>query len=90
MCFLLCVQYQFTAASGSAYDQLYTSPPLVAAFTNYWQTLAQAFRSQPAVVGYELMNEPWAGDVLKQPELIVPGVADRLKLAPFFEAVSKG
>jgi len=31
------------------------------------------------------MNEPWAGDVYSRPSLLVPGVAGRVNLGPFYE-----
>jgi len=40
------------------------------------------------VLGYELMNEPWAGDVFTNPTLLIPGVADRENLQPFYENAS--
>lgn len=33
---------------------------------------------------YELLNEPWAGDVIARPGLLIPGVADRENLQPFY------
>jgi endoglycosylceramidase len=39
------------------------------------------------LIGYELLNEPWAGDVLADPALLVPGVADLAVLQPFYERV---
>ena len=38
---------------------------------------------------YELMNEPWAGDIWHDPELLVPGVADIRNLAPMYENLNK-
>lgn len=33
------------------------------------------------------MNEPWVGDFLARPELIVPGVADKMNLRAFWDTV---
>lgn len=38
-----------------------------------WKTFASTFKDEPGIVGYELMNEPWAGDVWKDPLLWDPG-----------------
>ena len=38
--------------------------------------------SDENVLGYEIMNEPWCGDVYEDPTLLVPGVADRRYLQP--------
>ena len=39
------------------------------------------------MLGYELMNEPWAGDVVADLSLMLPGVAGRRNLAPAWERV---
>jgi len=36
-------------------------------------------------LGYELINEPWAGDVFRYPYLLLPGEADRRNLAPLYK-----
>lgn len=35
----------------------------------------------------QIMNEPWVGDFLARPELILPGVADKLNLRAFWDRV---
>ncbi|KAJ7545001.1 hypothetical protein O6H91_09G102300 [Diphasiastrum complanatum] len=52
---------------------------------DYWKVVAKAFRSEPGVLGYELMNEPWAGNFYRNPLLLLPGVADKINLVPFYE-----
>ena len=37
--------------------------------------------------GFELLNEPWVGDIYKHPELVIPGQADKTNLAPFYDAI---
>lgn len=51
----------------------------------YWTVVAGTFKDQPGVLGYELMNEPWPGDVFSNPLLFLPGIADKRNLAPFYE-----
>ena len=48
--------------------------------------MAETFASEPAVLGYETMNEPFAGDVYADPALLLPGVAGRKNLARLHEA----
>jgi hypothetical protein len=36
-------------------------------FSQFWKTLAKIFRSQSSVLGYELLNEPWAGNIFEEP-----------------------
>ena len=40
--------------------------------------------------GYELLNEPWAGNVVADLSLMLPGVAGRRNLAPAWERVRRG
>jgi endoglycosylceramidase len=47
--------------------------------------VALEFASSPYVIGYELMNEPWAGDVYEEPSLLIPGAADRNKLQQLYD-----
>lgn len=47
------------------------------------------FGKEEAVLGYELINEPWAGNVFLDPSLIVPTVADRKNLQPLYDNTAK-
>jgi len=40
-----------------------------------WRSFADRFRGDTRVLGYELMNEPWVGDVYHDPALFLPRVA---------------
>jgi len=54
-----------------------------------WQTFASTFRGEPGVVGYELMNEPFAGDVYADPLLWDPAHAGAQNLQPAYDIVAK-
>ena len=41
-------------------------------FVLFWTKVSQHFSSNPYVLGYELINEPWAGDLETNPTHIVP------------------
>lgn len=36
--------------------------------------MAEAFRDQKSVLGYEPINEPWVGNVFEDFSLILPGL----------------
>jgi endoglycosylceramidase len=77
--------YYFTIALSTAVQNLYSNfDHLRDSFAAYWMKLAKTWATSNAVIGYELMNEPWAGDIYEDPTLMVPGVADYLNLAPFY------
>lgn len=69
--------YYGTYDNGRAFEALYdatdASKGLLQAWADYWVKLAQEFKDSEHVLGYELINEPWAGDVFTHPALLVPG-----------------
>jgi endoglycosylceramidase len=80
--------YQLAHSSAVAYQRLYTHPPLRAAYAEFLREIARRFKGNEAVIGLEIINEPFAGDVYKDPALLLPGVADRVNLAPFYQEVA--
>lgn len=80
--------YYASKAAGSAFQNLYSNNfGLRDAWANFWKTVAEYMKPLgSAVLGYELMNEPWAGDVVQDILLIVPGVADMVNLQQMWEA----
>ena len=46
-----------------------------------WQKVAQRFKNNPHVIGYDLMNEPWGGDLIKT---FLTGEFERVQLAAFY------
>lgn len=57
--------YYFTDAASKAYQSLYKDEFLLNAWSDFWRKTGQYFRDYSSVIGYELINEPWAGDVIK-------------------------
>jgi endoglycosylceramidase len=54
-------------------------------FAQYWQTVAATFYNVPSVIGYELINEPFFGDVFADPMVATPGYADQYNLQPMYQ-----
>ncbi|CAI8015649.1 Endoglycoceramidase [Geodia barretti] len=82
--------YQFAEASSAAYQNLYNnSNGLLTSWANFWGKVAQVFADNEYILGYELINEPWAGDIYDHPKLLIPGVADEDVLAPAYEVLNK-
>jgi endoglycosylceramidase len=81
--------YYLTSAVSFGFQQLYTNATFSDHFVDFFRAVAVAFTPLArSLVGYELLNEPWAGDVLADPLLLVPGVADKSNLQPFYEKVA--
>lgn len=82
--------YYFSFAVSRAFQSLYDNTwGWADLFASYWQVVAGFFCDEPGVLGYELINEPWAGDMYHNPLLLVPGVADHYNLAPFYEKLQR-
>jgi len=80
--------YYSTDAVGSAFQSLYDNRNGIRdAMGRLWQRVAQVWSNSEWLLGYEFLNEPWAGDHLANPSLMFPGVADRENLVPFYEAM---
>jgi endoglycosylceramidase len=57
-------------------------------FVNFWGRVAQQYASNTNILGYELVNEPWCGNIFENPLLLVEGVADREKLQPLYDELN--
>ncbi|EDQ92800.1 uncharacterized protein MONBRDRAFT_1029, partial [Monosiga brevicollis MX1] len=81
--------YYFTTAQCTAVQALYDNQDgLLDSWAAYWGMLAHTFANFSNIIGYELINEPWAGDVIKDPLLLIPGVADQKNLAKAYEPLA--
>ncbi|XXQ34777.1 Glycoside hydrolase family 5 domain-containing protein [Plasmodiophora brassicae] len=73
-------RYYLTPEVGSAFDNFFGSADLRLAFAKQWNQIARALSGSPYVVGYDLLNEPWIGNVWDNIRLIEPGYVDRTLL----------
>lgn len=82
--------YYNTVAAATAFGNLYTNESgLLTSWGGFWSYVASSMGSMPSVLGYELINEPFAGNVFKNPTLYIPGFADRLMLQPAYDSLVK-
>lgn len=57
---LHCVRYYFTAEVSHGFQCLYDNTDgLWDHLSNMWKTVAEYFKDQKNVLGYEIINEPW-------------------------------
>jgi len=78
--------YYFSIASNTAFQSLYSMPTMRQAFASYWQQVAAAFNNSDTVLGYELLNEPWPGDLYKDPLwFLEAGKQDLTNLLPLYQ-----
>ncbi len=75
--------YQFTPAVARAVDHFWESDELRAHYRDAVVELARRLRDEPAVLGYDLMNEPIGySEILGQPDY------ERDRLGPFYRDVA--
>lgn len=80
------VMYYATAESTSAFERLWTNKPdgLQDKFMAYWNKVAERFSTNPYIVGYDPINEPFPANCFADPTLFgIPGKFDRTYLQPF-------
>ncbi|RUP51514.1 glycoside hydrolase superfamily [Jimgerdemannia flammicorona] len=81
--------YSFTTAINNAWDAFFKNETGIRdAFSTLWTKLAQEFKEYPNLLGYEILNEPWIGNLFKNPALILPGVADYKKFYALWSEVA--
>jgi endoglycosylceramidase len=54
-------------------------------FELYWSIVAQTFSVKTNVLGYELINEPWIGDIYANPLLLIPSVGAQFNLMRLYD-----
>eukprot|EP00013_Stygamoeba_regulata_P004428 CAMPEP_0177635792 /NCGR_PEP_ID=MMETSP0447-20121125/4095_1 /TAXON_ID=0 /ORGANISM="Stygamoeba regulata, Strain BSH-02190019" /LENGTH=467 /DNA_ID=CAMNT_0019137613 /DNA_START=462 /DNA_END=1865 /DNA_ORIENTATION=+ len=77
-----------TPEVSSAFESFYRSPALQDLFVRYWTRTVAALAAIPTVIGIDIINEPWPGDVWDHPSLLIPGRTDRLRLQPLYQRVA--
>ncbi|MDB4339437.1 cellulase family glycosylhydrolase [bacterium] len=82
--------YYFAEASATAFQALYSNEDgLLDAWSAMWRTVATAFKGDTHILGIEVINEPFPGDVIHKPELLRPEFADRTNLQPVYDALAQ-
>jgi endoglycosylceramidase len=83
-------KYYFSQAASSSFQSLYDNVDGIQdSFAAFWKTVASYFKSNPHVIGYELLNEPWPGNIFQDFGLLAqPGKSDVQNLAPMYEKLA--
>jgi endoglycosylceramidase len=68
--------YYFSYDVSYTFNDLYTNRyGLRDKFKNYWIQVARTFAGNQYVLGYEIINEPFAGSLYKNPLVMIPSMA---------------
>jgi hypothetical protein len=83
-------KYYTTANSIVAFEALYRNKQSIQEkFLAYWDKVSARFGTNPFVVGFDPLNEPFPGNFLRNPKLLEPGHADQINLAPMYTAIQE-
>ncbi|CAF0900617.1 unnamed protein product [Rotaria sordida] len=79
-----------TEACSHGFQCLYDNTAgAVESMGNFWRLVATTYKEYSNVLGYEIINEPWAGNYIANPTLLLPGIAGAKNLQPFYEKIAK-
>mmetsp|Transcript_3259 Transcript_3259/g.4487 ORF Transcript_3259/g.4487 Transcript_3259/m.4487 type:complete len:530 (-) Transcript_3259:1604-3193(-) len=86
--------YYLSSEVGAGFQCLYDNKHnLWDAMAGFWVTVASKFASYDNVIGYELINEPWAGDIYEDNKRLLPQITEKKYLQPLYthlhEAIRK-
>ena len=77
-------------ASGKAWQQIYDNVGnLGYIFELYWKTVSSFLKNENGILAYEIINEPWFGDHVKDLSLLLEGGKGELNIMPFYERIHK-
>ncbi len=78
--------YYLTSEVGAAFQCLYDNTEnLWENFGNYWLQVVGAFKGHVNVLGYELINEPWLGNIYREPKNFLPKHTESKYLQPLYQ-----
>ena len=77
-------------AAATAYQDLYDNKEgMMDDLGKFWAYSAAQFKGNSNVIGYEIINEPFAGNFYENPTLLLPGQAGKLNLERMYDAVRR-
>ena len=80
--------YYTSPQSMKAFDALYENKQgLQDKFVAFWDATSSYLTHNPFVMGFDPLNEPYVGNFLKNPSLMMPGNFDKNRLAPMYSRV---
>ena len=83
-------QLYYSDKVSKAFQDMYNRSTLIyEEFMSFWDKVSTYFATNPNVAGYELINEPWLGDIYSYPkEMLESGYTDKEFLAPLYEELN--
>ena len=82
--------YYITEIVNSGFGHFYNNTDdLQSYYTQFWSESAKRFAKYSHVLGYELLNEPWCGDIYQSVSIGLPYNAYSRNLQPLYDTLSK-
>ena len=82
-------EYYFSYDVGETFNNLYhAGHKLNKKFTDFWVKVATKFRGNKYVIAYELINEPFPGNVIRDPIILIPSMGERINFQDFYDRLS--
>jgi len=83
-------QYYFSEPVNEAFQAFYENQDGIrTSFAKMWQQAARYFANVTNVLAYEILNEPWVGNIFVDPTLLLPfGKGDKQNLVPLYTEVN--
>jgi endoglycosylceramidase len=76
-------------ASATAYQDIFdNNHGMLDDFVAFWSHAAGQFKDVPSIIGYDIINEPFAGNFYEDPALLLPGVAGKKNLQRMYDIVA--
>jgi len=79
------IKYHQSPELSTAYQALYENKfGLQDKFVSFWKIVANKFAKNPYVIGLDLWNEPWPGNIFLETSSFIPGYTTNKHLIPFY------
>jgi endoglycosylceramidase len=76
-------------AVGQVFQNLYSNVSgTLDDWGRFWQRIAMQFGKYDHVLGFDIINEPWAGDIYHDPSLLLSANAGKFNLAPAYAHIN--
>lgn len=83
-------KFHFAFQTALSYEEIYQNVKKKRTkFAQFWRHVAARFSASSFVLGYELMNEPFSGDLYHYPLNLFPGLADRNRFQLMYDELSR-
>jgi len=83
-------EYHYLAEFSSAYKQFYLNTGNVQdKFIEFWKVVANKFKGNKYVLGYDFWNEPAPGGFLEDFKSVIPGRADLYSILPLYRRLEE-